>query len=90
MDAKGRKPGIEAFWNWLFTSERSSDGSKRATDADGAMAFVRKYFERARLNPFLIGTAPRSPAHGNWRCDIDYLLSDKGRIQVIEKTEASQ
>jgi hypothetical protein len=31
----------------------------------------------------------RSGAHANWRCDIDFLLTDKGMRHVIEKTEAA-
>jgi hypothetical protein len=50
---------------------------------------MRSYFERAQKNDFLMGRTPRSAEHTNWRCDLDFLLSDKGLVQVIEKTVES-
>lgn len=85
MEVKGRKPGIDAFWRWIFTSEKT-DGTKRAANAEEAMAYVRKYFERARSNGFVMRQQGGS-GHEGWRAGLDYLLSDKGKVQVIEKTE---
>ncbi|MHB1201472.1 MAG: YdaU family protein [Polaromonas sp.] len=80
-----RKKLISNFWKFVLTSKRS-DGTARATDAESAMTWVRGYFERARGNDFLMGRGVKSGAHEGWVCDIDFLLSDKGRKQVIEKT----
>lgn len=89
IETKRRREGVEAFWSWIFEGERI-DGSKRATTAEKALIFVGKYFERARSNDFCMNRTPRSETHRNWRCDLDYLVSEKGRIQVIEKTEVPQ
>lgn len=89
LETKGRREGVESFWAWIFKGERV-DGSKRATTAEEALTFVGKYFERARSNDFCMNRTPRPESHRNWRCDLDYLVSEKGRIQVIEKTEVPQ
>lgn len=86
MDSKGRKTRIAAFWSWVMSSKKS-DGTRRATGAPEALAWIRTYFERARANDFLMGRTARTGSHEGWRCDLDYLLSDKGKTQVIEKTE---
>jgi hypothetical protein len=86
MDSKGRKAKIADFWKWVLASTKS-DGSKRATNADEALAWIRSYFERARSNDFLMGRTARGEAHSTWRCDFDFLLTEKGKKQVIEKTE---
>ncbi len=88
LDSGDRKAKADAFWSWLLASEKT-DGTKRATNAVEALAWIRTYFERARLNDFLMGRTTRSEAHNGWRCDFDFLLTDKGRRQVIEKTEAA-
>ena len=85
-DAKGRKEATAAFWRWVFTSSKS-DGSKRASTADEALAWITSYFERARANDFLMGRTARGESHSGWRCDFDFLLTEKGKKQVIEKTE---
>ena len=87
MDSKGRKAKIAEFWKWVLSSTRG-DGKRRATTAEEAKAWIRAYFERARSNDFLMGRGNRSEAHSTWRCDFDFLLTDKGKKQVIEKTEA--
>jgi hypothetical protein len=81
-----RTRDISAFWKFVLTSKRS-DGQPRATNADEALIWVRGYFERAGLNDFLMGRGERGAGHANWVCDIDYLVSDRGRKQVIEKTQ---
>lgn len=89
MDSKGRKDKIAEFWRWVLTSTKS-DGTRRATTAEEAQAWIRAYFERARSNDFLMGRSNRSEAHSTWRCDFDFLLTEKGKIQVVEKTEAAE
>ena len=87
MDSKGRKSKMAEFWKWVLSSTRA-DGIRRATNAEEALSWIRSYFERARANDFLMGRGSRSEAHSTWRCDFDFLLTDKGKKQVIEKTEA--
>lgn len=81
-----RKKAVSGFWKFVLTSKRS-DGTARAHDAETAMVWIRGYFERARGNDFLMGRGVKSNGHENWVCDIDFLLSEKGRKQVIEKTK---
>jgi hypothetical protein len=88
LETADRKRSMADFWGWVFASERS-DGTKRATTAGEALAWIRAYFERARANDFVMNRTPRGPSHANWRADLDYLLSEKGRVQVIEKTEVA-
>ncbi|APW38470.1 hypothetical protein RD110_15725 [Rhodoferax koreense] len=80
-----RKRAMATLWSWVLTSKKS-DGSRRAESADQAVEWLRNYFERARDNDFLMGRTPRNGEHANWQCDIDFLLSEKGMKQVIEKT----
>lgn len=80
-----RRTAIGNFWKWTLTSKRS-DGQQRATDAQGALAWIDAYFTRARDNDFIMGRTVRSAEHANWKADLDYLVSAKGRKQVIEKT----
>jgi hypothetical protein len=51
-----------------------------------ALGWFRDYFDRARDNDFLMGRTPRTGEHANWKCDLDFLLTDKGMRHVIEKT----
>lgn len=80
-----RKKAISRFWKFALTSKRL-DGTARATDAESALVWIRDYFERTRENDFLMGRGPKASGHENWTCDIDFLLSDKGKKHVIEKT----
>ena len=80
-----RKTALRKVWTWVLTSQKS-DGERRATDAESALAWFRTYFERARNNDFLMGRGHRTGEHANWRCDFDFLLTDKGMKHVIEKT----
>jgi hypothetical protein len=82
---KARKTALQRTWHWVLTSKRA-DHTPRATNADEALAWFREYFARARDNDFLMGRTPRSGEHANWRCDLDFLLTDKGMRHVIEKT----
>jgi uncharacterized protein YdaU (DUF1376 family) len=80
-----RQAALRKAWGWVLNSIKS-DGQPRATNADEALAWLRGYFERASHNDFLMGRGARSAEHANWRCDIDFLLTDKGMAHVIEKT----
>ncbi len=77
-----RRDAIRKFWRWVFTSKKS-DGTPRAQSVDDAVAWIRAYFERAGQNEFLMGKNDR-----NWKAGLDYLMTERGRIQVIERTAA--
>lgn len=85
LQTKDRVKAIRKVWEWVLTTKRA-DGSPRATNADEVLAWLREYFERARANDFLMGRTPRSGEHANWKCDLDFLLTDRGMKHVIEKT----
>lgn len=82
----GRRKAISAFWRFVLTSKKS-DGSPRATNADEAMDWIGGYFTRARDNDFLMGRGHKAPGHEGWQCDFDFLLTEKGKKHVIEKTK---
>lgn len=81
-----RKKSISRLWKFALTSKKA-DGSPRATNADEALAWVQAYFARVRQNDFLMGNTPRTNGHASWQPDIDYLTTEKGMAQVIEKTQ---
>lgn len=83
-----RQRALRKLWGWILSSSKP-DGARRATTAEEALAWVGSYFERAASNDFLMGRGPRSEAHANWRCDLDFLLTDRGMRHVIERTEAA-
>lgn len=83
-----RKKSISRLWKFALTSKKA-DGSPRATNADEAIAWVQAYFARVRQNDFLMGNTPRTNGHASWQPDIDYLTTEKGMAQVIEKTQVS-
>lgn len=80
-----RKKVIGDFWKWIFT-ESKSDGRPRAENAEQALEWISAYLARARDNDFIMGRTARSAEHANWNADLDYVVSLKGRKQVIEKT----
>ncbi|MBV8500762.1 MAG: hypothetical protein JO006_03495 [Paucibacter sp.] len=82
---KDRKHSIPKVWAWVLTSAKS-DGSRRATTAAEALEWIRSYFGRARDNDFLMGRTQRGAGHEGWQCDLDFLLTERGMKQVIEKT----
>lgn len=82
----GRRKAMSAFWRFVLTSKKS-DGSPRATNADEAMKWIGGYFARARDNDFLMGRGHKAPGHEGWQCDFDFLLTEKGKKQVIERTK---
>lgn len=86
LQTKDRTRALQKTWTWCLTS-RKADGTPRATDAQQALAWFRDYLERARMNDFLMGRTPRTGEHANWRCDLDFLLTERGMKHVIEKTQ---
>ena len=80
-----RKKAIGSFWKWVLTSKRT-DGENRAKTPDDAMAWIGAYFRRAKENDFLMGRNTHAGTHANWQCDLDFLLTEKGKKHVIEKT----
>ena len=84
-DSEKRRKGILGFWLWVLSSKKS-DGSPRATSPQEAIDWIRAYFERARENDFIMANGRRTGENKNWKCNLDYLLEEKGRIQVIEKS----
>lgn len=80
-----RQKALRKTWRWVLTSTRA-DGERRATTADQAREWFRDYFARARANDFLMGRTQRHGEHAGWRCDLDFLLTDRGLKHVIEKT----
>lgn len=83
---KSRQAALRKVWGWVLSSTKR-DGTRRATTADEALRWLGDYFGLASENDFLMGRTPRNPQHANWRCDLDYLLTDRGMKQVIEKTQ---
>ena len=81
-----RRKALSTFWKFVLTS-RKTDGSKRAETTAEATEWVRGYFTRARDNDFLMGRGAKAPGHEGWACDLDFLLTDKGKRHVIEKTK---
>lgn len=87
MDDKRRR-AIAKTWRWVLTSKKAGN-TPRATDAQGALDWFRAYFGQARENDFLMGRGKRADGHEGWRCDLDFLLTDKGMKHVIERTEVA-
>ena len=77
---------IRKVWEWVLTSTKP-DHARRAETAEQALAWFRSYFERATENDFLMGRTQRGAEHSNWKCDLDFLLTDRGMKHVIEKTQ---
>lgn len=88
LQTKDRTRALAKAWTWVLTSTKE-DGARRAETSEQALAWFREYFTRARDNDFLMGRTRQTGEHANWRCDLDFLLTDKGMKHVIEKTEVS-
>lgn len=88
LKSPSRQKAIRGFWGWVLSSKKS-DGTARATNADEAMAWIHSYFVRANDNDFLMGRTAKSDGHENWTCDFDFLLTERGKKQIIEKTRAA-
>lgn len=80
-----RKRSLHSFWRWVLTS-RTIDGQRRATNGTQAMEYVRGYFAQAAESDFLMGRTRPGAGHEAWRADIDFLVSEKGKRQVLERT----
>ena len=87
--SEARQKAIRGFWRWVLTSKKK-DGTPRAQTTDQALTWIGSYFQRTNANDFLMGRCGTGQGHSNWRCDFDFLLTEKGKRHVIEKTvEAS-
>ena len=86
LHTKDRVKAIRKVWEWVLTSTKP-DHARRAETAEQALAWFRSYFERATENDFLMGRTQRGAEHSNWKCDLDFLLTDRGMKHVIEKTQ---
>lgn len=86
LQTEKRLKAMRKRWQWVL-SERRENGTTRASTAAEAMDWFTRFFERATHNDFIMGRTPPSPGHESWRADLDFLLSDKGLVQVLEKTE---
>jgi uncharacterized protein YdaU (DUF1376 family) len=84
-----RKKAIGKFWRFVLTSKKS-DGKPRAENSEQALDWIEAYFLRVLENDFLMGKTGRTGEHAKWQCDLDYLLTDKGMTQVIEKTRSTE
>ena len=84
----GRQRALRKLWGWVLSTTKPN-GERRAVTAEQALAWIGEYFARAERNDFLMGRGDRTGTHANWRCDIDFLLTEKGMRHVIEKTEAA-
>lgn len=82
-----RQKAMQSLWTFVMTSRRK-DGARRATTQAEGLAWIRDYFTRARSNDFIMGRIPRKEGdpHEKWEADLDFLCSEKGMKQVIEKT----
>lgn len=87
LETDSRKKALRKTWEWVLTSKRSSDKTPRATTEEEALEWFRNYFGRASENDFLMGRTQRGGEHANWKCDLDFLLTEKGMKHVIEKTQ---
>ena len=83
-----RKRAIASMWKFVLTSKKSDD-TPRATNGDEAKEWLKGYFLRARENDFLMGRGSKASRHEGWVCDFDFLLSEKGKKHVIEKTQVA-
>jgi uncharacterized protein YdaU (DUF1376 family) len=85
LESESRTKAIGAFWKWVLTSKRT-DGTPRAENEEQALQWIGEYFNRANDNDFLMGRNAQSGKHANWKADFDFLLTEKGKRHVIEKT----
>lgn len=88
LKTETRQKALRKVWGWVLSSTKA-DGSRRATTADDALTWFGDYFARAAENDFLMGRIGRAGQHTNWKCDLDFLLTERGMKHVIEKTEVA-
>lgn len=84
MMSDNRKGAMRRFWTWVLTSKKS-DNTRRAETLDQGIEWIEAYFQRAADNDFLMGRGNRT----GWKADLDFLLTERGRKHVIEKTAVS-
>lgn len=85
LQSEARTKAVSTFWKWVLTSKRA-DGTPRAETSEQALQWIGEYFNRANDNDFLMGRNAQSGKHANWKADFDFLLTEKGKRHVIEKT----
>ncbi len=88
MMSDNRKGALRRFWAWVLTSKKS-DGTRRADGPEQALGWIEAYFRRVNDNPFLLGRHPVSGERQGWQADLDFLLTEKGRKHVIERTRVA-
>ena len=86
IETEPRKKAIAKLWRWVLTTKLPDTQERRAETPEQALDWFERYFARARENDFLMGRGTRSGEHANWKCDIDFLMTEKGMRHVIEKT----
>lgn len=84
--SEARRGRLRRLWAWAMTSS-TSDGRRRATTLEEGVAWFETYLERASQNGFITGETARSSGHEGWRADLDFLCTERGMRQVIEKTQ---
>lgn len=89
LQTESRRKAIRKVWDWTLASLKT-DNTRRAETAEQALEWFRSYFQRATENDFLMGRTPRSGEHANWKCDLDFLLTERGMKHVIEKTNVEE
>lgn len=72
-----RESAMRRVWIWVFTSGRAT------TEAE-ALDWFGRFFDAVRESDFLMGRTPRGKGHESWRCNFDYLLSNRGLKHVVE------
>lgn len=88
LETEKRRMAMRKFWAWIFATPRS-DGTPRATTGEEALVWIRGYFDLASQNDWLMGRLS-GRGHEGWKADFDFLLTEKGRKHVIEKTRVRQ
>lgn len=83
-----RKTAMRKLWVWVLTSKKP-DGTRRATTAEQALEWFRRFFEIAAKNDFVMGRTGRGKGHEDWQAGLDYLVTEKGLAQVMERTEVA-
>lgn len=85
MMSDTRRGALRRFWLWVLSSKKT-DGTRRAETAEQALTWIAAYFRRVNDNPFLLGRHPVSGERQGWQADLDFLLTERGRKHVIERT----
>jgi hypothetical protein len=80
-----RKKLCDELWRWIMTSEKR-DKTRRAETTEQGLAWLAQYFKIATENDFLMGRTPRSKGHENWKPDFDFVMSEAGMRQILERT----